>query len=100
MQDRTPGGTGIKVAPYALGAMMIATRQGNEAGDSIRIIQKALDSGINLVDTADAYDDRGHRRPGSAGASRQCRPGHQGRAARGRRPGPPGRLAPVDHESG
>jgi aryl-alcohol dehydrogenase-like predicted oxidoreductase len=57
MQYRTLGGTGIKVAPYALGAMMIATRRGNEAGESIRIIQKALDSGINLVDTADAYAD-------------------------------------------
>jgi aryl-alcohol dehydrogenase (NADP+) len=57
MQYRTLGGTGIKVAPYALGAMMFATRQGNEADDSIRIIQKALDSGINLVDTADAYGD-------------------------------------------
>jgi aryl-alcohol dehydrogenase-like predicted oxidoreductase len=30
---------------------------GNEADDSIRIIQKALDSGINLIDTADAYGD-------------------------------------------
>src|ERR1700722_9770233 len=57
MQYRTLGGTGIKVAPYALGAMMFATRQGNEVDDSIRIIQKALDSGINLVDTADAYGD-------------------------------------------
>jgi len=57
MQYRTLGGTGIKVTPYALGAMMIATRQGNDADDSIRIIQKAVDSGINLVDTADAYAD-------------------------------------------
>jgi aryl-alcohol dehydrogenase-like predicted oxidoreductase len=57
MQYRTLGGTGIKVAPYALGAMMFATRQGNEADDSIRIIHKALDSGINLLDTADAYGD-------------------------------------------
>ena len=57
MQYRTLGGTGIKVAPYALGAMMIASRMGNEADDSIRIIQKALDAGINLIDTADAYGD-------------------------------------------
>jgi aryl-alcohol dehydrogenase (NADP+) len=57
MQYRTLGATGIKVAPYALGAMMIATARGNEADDSIRIIQKAIDSGINLVDTADAYAD-------------------------------------------
>jgi aryl-alcohol dehydrogenase-like predicted oxidoreductase len=57
MQYRTLGGTGIKVAPYALGAMMIASRMGNEADDSVRIIHKALDSGINLIDTADAYGD-------------------------------------------
>src|ERR1700733_5969648 len=57
MQYRTLGGTGIKVAPYALGAMMIASRMGNEADDSVRIIHKALDAGINLIDTADAYGD-------------------------------------------
>jgi aryl-alcohol dehydrogenase-like predicted oxidoreductase len=57
MQYRTLGGTGIKVAPYALGAMMFASGMGNEVDDSVRIIQKALDSGINLIDTADAYRD-------------------------------------------
>jgi aryl-alcohol dehydrogenase-like predicted oxidoreductase len=57
MQYRTLGGTGIKVAPYALGAMMFASEMGNEVDDSVRIIQKALDSGINLIDTADAYRD-------------------------------------------
>jgi aryl-alcohol dehydrogenase-like predicted oxidoreductase len=58
MQYRTLGGTGIKVSPYALGALMFATQIGNaDPQDSIRIIQKALDAGINLVDTADAYGD-------------------------------------------
>ena len=48
----------IKVSPYALGALMFATRVGNpDPEDSIRIIHKALDAGINLVDTADAYGD-------------------------------------------
>ncbi len=58
MQYRNLGRTGIKVSPYALGALMFATQVGNpDPGDSVRIIRKALDAGINLVDTADAYGD-------------------------------------------
>jgi aryl-alcohol dehydrogenase-like predicted oxidoreductase len=57
MQYRTLGRTGIKVSPYALGAMMLgAATVGNpDHDDSIRIIHRALDAGINFVDTADAY---------------------------------------------
>jgi aryl-alcohol dehydrogenase-like predicted oxidoreductase len=58
MRYRNLGRTGIKVSPYALGALMFATQVGNpDPEDSIRIIHKALDAGINLVDTADAYGD-------------------------------------------
>ncbi|MDT3441634.1 aldo/keto reductase [Pseudofrankia sp. BMG5.37] len=58
MQYRTLGRTGIKVSPYALGALMFATSVGNpDPDDSARIIHKALDAGINLIDTADAYGD-------------------------------------------
>jgi aryl-alcohol dehydrogenase-like predicted oxidoreductase len=58
MQYRTLGRTGIKVSPYALGALMFATSVGNpDPADSARIIHKALDAGINLVDTSDAYGD-------------------------------------------
>jgi aryl-alcohol dehydrogenase-like predicted oxidoreductase len=58
MQYRTLGRTGIKVSPYALGALMFATSVGNsDPADSARIIHKALDAGINLIDTADAYGD-------------------------------------------
>jgi aryl-alcohol dehydrogenase-like predicted oxidoreductase len=58
MRYRNLGRTGIKVSPYALGALMFATRVGNpDPEDSIRIIHKALDAGINLLDTADAYGD-------------------------------------------
>ncbi|WP_344945721.1 aldo/keto reductase [Actinomadura miaoliensis] len=58
MQYRTLGRTGIKVSPYALGALMFATSIGNpDPDDSARIIHKALDAGINLIDTADAYGD-------------------------------------------
>ncbi|WP_290057839.1 aldo/keto reductase [Amycolatopsis solani] len=58
MQYRTLGRTGIKVSPYALGAMMFATSFGNpDPDDSARMIHRALDAGINFIDTADAYGD-------------------------------------------
>jgi aryl-alcohol dehydrogenase-like predicted oxidoreductase len=58
MQYRTLGRTGIKVSPYALGAMMFGAPPGNSDHDeSIRIIHKALDAGINFVDTAERYSD-------------------------------------------
>ncbi|MFJ2651199.1 aldo/keto reductase [Streptomyces sp. NPDC087420] len=58
MQYRTLGRTGIKVSPYALGTLMFASTIGNaDHEDSIRVIHKALDAGINFVDTADAYGD-------------------------------------------
>jgi aryl-alcohol dehydrogenase-like predicted oxidoreductase len=56
MQYRTLGRTGIRVSPYALGAMMFGAPIGNpDPDDSVRIIHRALDAGINFVDTADAY---------------------------------------------
>jgi aryl-alcohol dehydrogenase (NADP+) len=57
VQYRTLGRTGIQVSPYALGTLMFATVMGNAPEDSARIIGKALDAGINLIDTADAYGD-------------------------------------------
>jgi len=57
VQYRTLGRTGITVSPYALGALMFATSMGNDPADSARIIHKAIDAGINVVDTADAYED-------------------------------------------
>ncbi|MBR7836830.1 aldo/keto reductase [Actinospica durhamensis] len=57
MQYRTLGRTGIQVSPYALGTLMFATAMGNAPEESARIIGKALDAGINLIDTADAYGD-------------------------------------------
>jgi aryl-alcohol dehydrogenase-like predicted oxidoreductase len=55
MKYRTLGRTGIKVSPYALGAMMFGAGGNPDHEDSIRIIHKALDAGINFVDTADRY---------------------------------------------
>ncbi|MEY9848522.1 aldo/keto reductase [Streptacidiphilus sp. MAP5-3] len=55
MKYRTLGRTGIQVSPYCLGAMMFGAIGNPDHDDSIRIIHKALDSGINFVDTADMY---------------------------------------------
>ncbi|HLY26810.1 MAG TPA: aldo/keto reductase [Aggregatilineales bacterium] len=55
MQYRTLGRTGIKVSPYCLGAMMFGSGGNPDHDDSIRIIHKALDAGINFIDTADRY---------------------------------------------
>jgi aryl-alcohol dehydrogenase-like predicted oxidoreductase len=55
MQYRTLGGTGIQVSPYALGAMMLGGMGNPDHDESIRIVHTALDAGINLIDTADAY---------------------------------------------
>jgi len=55
MHYRTLGRTGIKVSPYCLGAMMFGAAGNPDHEDSIRIIHKALDAGINFIDTADAY---------------------------------------------
>jgi aryl-alcohol dehydrogenase-like predicted oxidoreductase len=55
MKYRTLGRTGIKVSPYCLGAMMFGAAGNPDHDDSIRIIHKALDAGINFIDTADMY---------------------------------------------
>jgi aryl-alcohol dehydrogenase-like predicted oxidoreductase len=53
MDYRLLGRTGIRVSPFCLGTMMFGG-QTTEA-DSTRIIHKALDLGINFIDTADMY---------------------------------------------
>jgi aryl-alcohol dehydrogenase-like predicted oxidoreductase len=55
MQLRNLGSTGVKVSPLCLGAMMFGDWGNTDHDESIRIIQAALDAGINFVDTADVY---------------------------------------------
>jgi len=55
MNYRTLGRTGIKFSPYCLGAMMFGGIANSDHDECIRITHKALDSGINFVDTADRY---------------------------------------------
>jgi aryl-alcohol dehydrogenase-like predicted oxidoreductase len=55
MKMRTLGRSGIKVSPLCLGAMMFGAWGNPDHEDSIRIIHRALDAGINFIDTADVY---------------------------------------------
>ena len=57
MKYQSLGRTGIKVSPYCLGAMMFGGIANPDHDDCIRIIHKALDFGINFVDTADRYSN-------------------------------------------
>src|SRR5947209_18334971 len=55
MELRTLGTTGMKVSPLCLGAMMFGEWGNPDHEDSVRIIHRALDAGINFIDTADVY---------------------------------------------
>jgi aryl-alcohol dehydrogenase-like predicted oxidoreductase len=55
MEHRTLGGTGVHVSPLCLGAMMFGAWGEPDHDAGIRIIHRALDAGINFVDTADVY---------------------------------------------
>ena len=72
MEYRTLGRTGVEVSAFCLGAMMFGSWGNTDEDECVRIIQAALDSGINFVDTADVY---------SEGQSEEI----VGRALRGRR---------------
>src|SRR4051795_11791311 len=72
MEYRTLGRTGVQVSNLCLGTMMFGAWGNRDHDDSIRIIHRALDAGINFVDTADVY---------SAGESEEI----VGKALKGRR---------------
>src|SRR2546421_11226579 len=55
MDYRTLARTGVKVSPLCLGAMMFGAWGETDHDESIRIIHRALDAGINFIDTADVY---------------------------------------------
>jgi aryl-alcohol dehydrogenase-like predicted oxidoreductase len=55
MDMRSLGSTGLQVSPLCLGAMMFGAWGNTDHDESISIIQRALDSGINFIDTADVY---------------------------------------------
>jgi len=55
MDHRALGRTGVEVSPLCLGAMMFGDWGNRDHDASVRIIHRALDAGINFIDTADVY---------------------------------------------
>jgi aryl-alcohol dehydrogenase-like predicted oxidoreductase len=55
MEYRPLGRTGISVSQMCLGAMMFGAFGNSGHDDAVKIIHKALDAGINFIDTADGY---------------------------------------------
>jgi len=55
MEHRQLGRTGVSVSKLCLGAMMFGDWGTKDHDESIRIIHRALDAGINFIDTADVY---------------------------------------------
>ncbi|MTD14843.1 aldo/keto reductase [Nakamurella sp. YIM 132087] len=57
MQYRTLGRTGVQVSTFALGAMNFGAIGRTTQDEATAIVDAALEAGINLIDTADAYGD-------------------------------------------
>src|SRR3546814_15453737 len=58
MQQRSLGKQGLKVSPLGLGCMaMTPLYDAPDPEEAIRTIHAALDSGVTMTDTADAYND-------------------------------------------
>src|SRR5437764_15333587 len=55
MEHRPLGRTGVWVSKRGLGAMMFGDWGTKDHDESVRIIHRALDAGINFIDTADIY---------------------------------------------
>ena len=55
MEYRRLGRTGVTVSSLCLGAMMFGEWGTRDHEESIKIIHRALDAGINFIDTADVY---------------------------------------------
>ncbi|WNV86078.1 aldo/keto reductase [Umezawaea sp. Da 62-37] len=55
MKTRELGRTGIRVSPYCLGTMMFGQAGNTDRDDCARMVHRALDAGINFIDTADVY---------------------------------------------
>src|SRR2546429_8650420 len=55
MEHRPLGRTGVSVSKLCLGTMMFGDWGTKDHDESIQIIHRALDAGINVVDTADVY---------------------------------------------
>src|SRR5436305_4650216 len=56
MRHRTLGRTGLRVSELGLGGLFVS-RVGGSREEAIRAVRRALDLGVNLIDTAPGYHD-------------------------------------------
>ncbi len=57
MEQRILGRTGMSVSRFGLGTMVLGIWGNTDIGECEQMVHRALDAGINLVDTADMYGD-------------------------------------------
>lgn len=55
METKLLGATGLRVSRFCLGTMMFGAMGNPDHDDCIKIIHRAIDAGINFIDTADVY---------------------------------------------
>lgn len=57
MEQHTLGGSGIVVSDIAFGAMNFGFPGGPSDAQAVAMVHRALDAGVNLIDTADVYSN-------------------------------------------
>jgi aryl-alcohol dehydrogenase (NADP+) len=57
MQYRPIGASGVQASKFALGAMSLGAFGTHDRSECTTIVQRAVDAGINVIDTADIYSD-------------------------------------------
>ena len=57
MEYRNLGSAGVKVSPLCLGTMMLGSWGNTDHDACVRLIHRALDAGINFIDTANMYSE-------------------------------------------
>ncbi len=96
MTHRLLGRTGVRVSPLCLGTLNFGGPTPDD--EAVRIVDAALDAGVNFIDTADMYHGgaiRGGRRQGAGRPPPPRRAGDEGPLPHGRRAERRGELAPA-----
>lgn len=57
MEYRILGRSGVTVSGFCLGGMMFGSMGNPDVDECVRMIHRALDAGINFIDTADIYSE-------------------------------------------
>ena len=101
MQYRSLGRTGVQVSEICLGTMAFGSRADRD--ESTKMIDYALDVGVNFVDTADIYGGNESERIVGASAlpkweTQDCRSRHQIQRPSRRRPEQPRAVPPARYQ--